>query len=164
MNRFIATRILLPIAQIGFLFATAGSLVLTTSAINQALAPKEDLNPVIKYSMNIYWKGMTGWLGTAALAQIFGGWQDEEEEETTTTFESEPETFSEYMSIQFEDYVQRLKDGERFDYWAEIDKHHDRLTKEKCSQCRFYCGDNEYLNCAVHPELLYSCKDFSPLN
>jgi len=48
------------------------------------------------------------------------------------------------------------------DYWAEIEKHHDRLTKDKCSRCRFY-NNNDFLPCAINLELKYNCSDFDPI-
>jgi len=155
MKHVIANQILKPFAQVGFVLAASATIVVGVASVDKIVTPKQDLSEVIDYCSDLAWKGVLVWLGTTGIAQLFGGF---EELESSTELKLRIDAVSqEILELINEDSQQQL---EQFDYWAEIEKHHSRMTKEKCSDCRFYCGDNNYLNCAVHPELLYKCLDF----
>jgi len=155
MKHFIANQILKPFAQVGFVLAASAAIVVGVASADKIVTPKQETRQVIDYCSDLAWRGVFVWLGSTVIAQLFGGFK--EEESSAELKLRIDDVTQEILEIINEDSQQQV---EQFDYWAEIEKHHNRMTKDKCSECRFYCGDNGYLNCAVHPELLYKCLDF----
>ena len=154
MKHFIANQILKPAASFSFAVAASATIVMGFASVNKVVSPKQEIRQVIDYCSDLGWAGVFTWLGTTALAQMFGGFEEESEAEEELKLEAVRKGIMELIN--------ESPEVEPFDYWTEIEKHHDRLVKEKCSSCQFYCGDNDHLNCAVHPELLYCCPDFRP--
>ncbi len=145
MKGFIADRVLFPIAITSFCIAASCGVVGITALIPKAtiqisrlIATKEKvLDEVIEYSGIIGASAFIGGVGFTALSSLFGGFED-----------------TEVNAI--------FGESERFDYWAEIEKHREQILKRKCAGCRFY-NDNDFLPCAINPELKYNCLDFDSI-